>query len=231
MMQMVSNKIISVFVIDDDPMVREVNKEFIKRVNGFRIVGEASNGEEGIQLVKELTPDVVILDIFMPKINGVKTLREFRKHELNVDVIVVSAAKDKETINTMLQNGAVDFIIKPFKFERMSQALEKYRYYKTSMDSSSILSQNELDALLNIKQTSDLDQLLPKGLNMVTLKEISSFMNGEKEPRSADEVANAIGIARVTARRYLDYLEKKGVIRLDVQYGSVGRPVNRYIVR
>lgn len=55
-------------------------------------------------------------------------------------------------------------------------------------------------------------------------------MKGESVSKSAEEVATAVGIARVTARRYLDYLEKTGVIRLDVQYGSVGRPVNRYVM-
>ncbi|MBB2480211.1 response regulator [Bacillus sp. APMAM] len=221
---------IKVIIIDDDPMVREVNKNFIQQVKGFDIIGEASNGEEGLQLVKKLQPDVVILDIYMPKINGVKTLLEFRKQTMNVDVIVVSAARDKETINTMLQNGAIDFIIKPFKFDRMKQAMEKYRYYKISMENSETLSQSELDAIIHMKQPSNSDEPLPKGLNMFTLNEISSYLNNETDPKSAEEVANAIGIARVTARRYLDYLEKKGAIRLDVQYGSIGRPVNRYLM-
>lgn len=81
-----------------------------------------------------------------------------------------------------------------------------------------------------MKQPSNSDEPLPKGLNMFTLNEISSYLNNETDPKSAEEVANAIGIARVTARRYLDYLEKKGAIRLDVQYGSIGRPVNRYLM-
>ncbi|MGV3466812.1 MAG: response regulator [Heyndrickxia sp.] len=224
------DKQIKVMIIDDDPMVREVNKNFIQKVKGFEIIGEASNGEEGIQLVKGLKPDVVILDIYMPKINGIKTLQEFRKHAFNVDVIVVSAARDKETINTMLQNGAVDFIIKPFKFERMKQAMEKYRFYKLLMENSQTLSQSELDAILHNNQPTDTANYLPKGLNMFTLNEISAYMNKETEPKSAEEVANAIGIARVTARRYLEYLEKKGTIRMDVQYGSIGRPINRYIM-
>ncbi|PKR82747.1 response regulator [Heyndrickxia camelliae] len=223
-------KRIKAIIIDDDPMVREVNKNFIKKVKGFDIIGEAGNGDEGIQLVKQLQPDVVILDIYMPKKNGVKTLQEFRKQAFNVDVIVVSAARDKETINTMLQNGAVDFIIKPFKFERLKRAMENYRFYKLSMDNRETLSQSELDAILHNNQSSDTRDSLPKGLNMFTLNEITDYMHKETDPKSAEEVATAIGIARVTARRYLDYLEKKGKIRLAVQYGSVGRPINRYIM-
>src|SRR6185437_6414044 len=99
------------------------NREFIESVKGFRVVAVASNGEEGITLVKKINPDLVILDIFMPKKDGIKTLQEFRKQQLASDVIVVSAAKDSETIKLMLQNGAMDYVIKPFKIQRIQQAL------------------------------------------------------------------------------------------------------------
>ncbi|MBN8202280.1 response regulator [Bacillus sp. NTK034] len=221
---------ISVLLIEDDPMVQEVNKEFIASVEGFKIIAAAGNGEEGISLAKKLQPDLVILDIFMPKKDGIQTLQEFRKQHLDSDVIVVSAAKDKETIKLMLQNGARDYIIKPFKLNRIQQALEKYRHYRESLKESGTLSQEQLDALIYARQAKKEANNLPKGLNEFTLNEITAFMQQQTEPRSAEEVANGIGIARVTARRYLDYLEKSGAIRLDVQYGGVGRPVNRYVI-
>ncbi|MBT2690204.1 response regulator [Bacillus sp. ISL-47] len=226
---MASKEEIRVLLIEDDPMVQEVNKEFITSVEGFKIIAVAGNGEEGISLVKKLNPDLVILDIFMPKKDGIQTLQEFRKQKLNADVIVVSAAKDKETIKLMLQNGARDYIIKPFKLNRIQQALEKYRHYRESLKESGTISQEQLDTLIYAGQRHAVRSDLPKGLNDFTLNEITAFMQKQDEPRSAEEVASAIGIARVTARRYLDFLEKSGAIRLDVQYGGVGRPVNRYV--
>ncbi|WP_075619087.1 response regulator [Paenisporosarcina indica] len=221
---------INVLLIEDDPMVREVNKEFIESVEGFRVVEVASNGEEGLSLVKKLHPDLVILDIFMPKKDGIKTLQEIRKQKLETDVVVVSAAKDSETIKLMLQNGAMDYIIKPFKLHRIQQALEKYRKYRVSLNKTETVSQEQLDSLLYSEHVKNRPEtLLPKGLNEFTLNEIKVFVQTQEVPRSAEEVAGAIGIARVTARRYLDYLEKSGVITLDVQYGGVGRPVNRYV--
>ena len=219
----------NVLLIEDDPMVQEVNKEFIESIEGFRVVEVASNGEAGLSLVKKLFPDLVILDVFMPKKDGIKTLQEIRKLKLETDVIVVSAAKDSETIKLMLQNGAIDYIIKPFKIHRIQQALEKYRKYRISFDKTDTVSQEQLDSLLYSEHTKKaLETHLPKGLNEFTLNEIKVFVKTQEVPRSAEEVAGAIGIARVTARRYLDYLEKSGVITLDVQYGGVGRPVNRY---
>ncbi|MBN6888096.1 response regulator [Cytobacillus horneckiae] len=221
---------IKVLLIEDDPMVQEVNKGFIANVKGFEIAAVASNGDEGIQLAKSVQPDLIILDIFMPKKDGIKTMHELRKQKINAEVIVVSAAKDKDTIKLMLQNGALDYIIKPFKFDRIEQALEKFRQYRESLKEAGTMSQEQLDLLLYTEQAKKIENDLPKGLNEFTLKEVISYMNNQIEPLSAGEVAHDIGIARVTARRYLDYLEKKGVIKLDVQYGGVGRPVNRYVL-
>ncbi|ENQ3079994.1 response regulator [Bacillus sp. WLY-B-L8] len=220
-----------VVLIEDDPMVQEVNKEFIKSVKGFQVIAIASNGEEGISFVKKMNPDLVILDIFMPKKDGIQVLQEFRKQQLETDVIVVSAAKDRETIKLMLQNGAIDYIIKPFKLHRIQQALEKYRQYRISLRDSGSISQEQLDLLLYSGRSERTMNNLPKGLNEFTLNEIVTYVKQQEEPRSAEDVARAIGIARVTARRYLDYLEKKGVIHLAVQYGGVGRPINRYVFR
>lgn len=218
-------------LIEDDPMVQEVNKEFIKSVEGFQVIAVANDGEEGIRLVKEMKPDLIILDIFMPKQDGIKVLQEIRKQELETDVVVVSAAKDRDTIKFMLQNGALDYIIKPFKLHRMQQALEKYRQYRMSLRDSGSISQEQLDLLLHAGRSEKTVSNLPKGLNEFTLNEIVTYVKKQEEPRSAEEVARAIGIARVTARRYLDYLEKSGAIHLAVQYGGVGRPVNRYVFR
>lgn len=227
---MAANENFTVLLIEDDPMVREVNKEFIESVDGFRVLAVAGNGEEGMQLAKELKPDLVILDIFMPKKDGIKVLQELRKQKIDVDVIVVSAAKDSKTIKGMLQNGALDYIIKPFKLHRIQQALEKYQAYRTSFNRTETVSQEQLDVLLYSGTAKKLEAgALPKGLNEFTLNEIIATIRAQEVPRSAEEVASAIGIARVTARRYLDYLEKSGVIALDVQYGGVGRPINRYV--
>ncbi|MBP1156872.1 MULTISPECIES: response regulator [unclassified Paenibacillus] len=228
-----------VVLVEDDPMVQEVNQQFVERVEGFHIVGIASSGDEGLHMVKELKPDLVILDIFMPVQDGIETITQIRKQELSVDVIVISAASDMRTIERMLQNGAVDYIMKPFKFDRVKQALEHYRSLKETLQSELAATQSEIDRVLYGVQREKASQVyatdapavqdLPKGLQAVTLKQIMHFLNFQMNPLSAEEVAEGVGIARVTARRYLDYLEKSGQVRLDLQYG-IGRPVNKYVL-
>lgn len=230
------NDNIRVLIMEDDPMVQEINKQFIERVPGFVVVGIAANGADGLKLVNELTPDLVIIDIFMPIQDGVKALMELRAAKHAVDVIVVTAAKDKTTIQSMLRNGAMDYIIKPFQFERIKQSLENYREFRRRIAWEGTASQDEVDQLL-FRKSPEKEQsdstagrgVLPKGLHAVTMEQIMRQIEKESQPLSADDVAERVGIARVTARRYLDYLEKSGSVRMDVSYGGVGRPTNRYV--
>ncbi|MBB6453524.1 two-component system response regulator DctR [Salirhabdus euzebyi] len=227
---------IKVLLIEDDPMVLEVNRQFIERVEGFQIIDTAKNGMEGLQKAKEQKPDLIILDIFMPEQDGIDTLKAVRAEQLDVDIIVITAANDKATIKTMLQNGALDYIVKPFQFERLQQALQHYYTYRNNFKGEGELEQQHIDALIpslssNIKIDNQQEiNALPKGLNEQTLKQIVLFLIQQEGSVSAEETAGGIGIARVTARRYLDFLQKTGKVDMDIQYGGVGRPINRYII-
>jgi two-component system, CitB family, response regulator DctR len=220
---------LKVLLIEDDPMVREVHRQFIDRIEGFSIIGIASNGMEGLRLVKELKPDLAIIDLYMPYMGGLEMLRELRSEAYSIDVIAITAASDIETIHGVLQQGAVDYIMKPFTFDRIKKSLDNYKNYRVKLGEKKALLQEELDQLLFIDKKEESErENLPKGLNTNTLTKITSFISQENEPVSAEEVAESIGMARVTARRYLDYLEKEGKVKIHIHYGGVGRPINRY---
>jgi two-component system response regulator DctR len=226
------SKTFRVIVIEDDPMVQEVNRQFIERVPSFQVVGTAGNGAEGVELINQLQPDLVVMDVFMPVLDGVKTIQQLRQANKPVDVIVITAAKDKSTIQAMLRNGAMDYIIKPFKFERMQQALQNYRNFRMQMEQGETISQEEVDQLLFRKgrDSSISMEELPKGLNVMTMQQILQQLAKQNSRLSAEEMAERVGIARVTARRYLEYLEKAGKVSRDVEYGGIGRPTHRYVI-
>ncbi|EJW15087.1 MULTISPECIES: response regulator [Paenibacillus] len=260
-MQEQCKHIVQVLLIEDDPMVQEVNRMFIEGVNGYKVIGTAGNGQDGLRMIEELKPDLIFLDVFMPSFDGISTLQEIRARDLPVDVIVVTAAKETETLRAMMRNGAVDYIIKPFKLERVRRTLERYRdRYETLTDDHTV-TQEQLDRILqmgdeirtdstvndgssllgqsviqekNVIESSPPAELfipteeLPKGLNPVTLKQVLAVMADKGGKLSAEETAEGVGIARVTARRYLEYLSKIGYVYLEVNYGGVGRPINRY---
>jgi two-component system, CitB family, response regulator DctR len=219
----------SVLLIEDDPMVQEVNRQFIEQVEGFNIIGYASNGQEGMEWIRKYDPDLAIIDMYMPSQDGLTTLQQIRSEGYTTDIIAVTAASDMETVRRVLQYGAIDYIMKPFKFERIKQSLENYRTFRTQLKEKEHVTQTELDKILFQKSEEKLHSL-PKGLNALTLKNIQHYLSQQSTPISAEEVAEGVGIARVTARRYLEFLEQGNQVKLHIGYGGVGRPVNRYML-
>lgn len=215
-------------IVEDDPMVMQVNRQYIEDIDGFEIVGTADTGHEALSLIRKTLPDLVILDIYLPDLDGIQTLKELRTSTIPTDVILVTAARDVDTIQNAFRYGAIDYIIKPFKFSRLKSALDSYKLLNSKMNRKTSMDQDEIDDLAMNK--TRMQESLPKGLNDVTLRQVLLYLLKNGTPLSAEEVADGIGLARVTARRYLDYLEKAGKLFLEVQYGSVGRPINRYKV-
>nr|WP_106779963.1 response regulator [Lysinibacillus timonensis] len=229
--------ILNVLLVEDDPMVREVNRQFIERIEGFKVIDMCSNGVDGFTKIIELGPDLVFMDIFMPEQDGLQTLRKIRSKNIPVDVISVTAANDMQTIQQILHLGVFDYIMKPFTFERMQQTLRSYYKFKLKSKAYQDVTQRELDELIQqyreteqpIATTTDFVEL-PKGFNRTTLDKVLNYIKDSKEGASADEVAAGIGVARVTARRYLDFLEKQNLINVDIHYGGIGRPINQYFI-
>ena len=232
--------VMKVLLIEDDPMVREVNRQFIEQINGFSLVGYAGNGIEGIEKIKQLQPELVFMDVFMPEQDGIITLGKIREEHLPVDVIAVTAANDMPTVQRILHLGVYDYIMKPFTFERIEQTLMNYQAYKKKIGDMQDLTQHDVDHLM---QQRIPDQIvvppvteaivineLPKGFNRATLDKVLAYIQESNEAVSAEEVSTYIGTARVTARRYLDFLEKQSLLKVDIQYGSVGRPIHRYYI-
>lgn len=224
-----------VIIVEDDPMVTEVNRAYVEQVDSFRVVSAAGSGREGIRQISELHPDLVILDVYLPDLGGVDVLKEIRRLELPTDVIMVTAAHDAKTVQEVLRQGAIDYIIKPFKFDRIRATLHSYATMRQRLSASPSLSQEEVDRLLGGAPPSQPEQTtdggLPKGLTDWTLRQVLLFMVNQNRPVSSAEVGDGVRLARVTVRRYLDYLVQQGQLRVEQHYGPVGRPVYRYRMR
>lgn len=227
---------IKVLIIEDDPMVMEINAQFVGEVYGFQIVGKASTGSEGYQLIKTCKPHLILLDFFLPDTDGFYFLKKIREEQLPVDVILMTAARDVKHIQNVFRYGAVDYMIKPFRFDRLKSSLEAYRQRALRLEGLDTLDQQGLDEWKGKSAEKTIDTpifeetSLPKGLNEYTLKQIFDFLLKQEIASSAEEVAQGTGLARVTVRRYLEYLATIGRVSLEIQYGSIGRPINRYKV-
>ena len=220
-------KEISVLIVEDDPMVQEINKRFIAKLKDFHVVAVASHGEEALRLLETLKPQLILLDIFMSKVDGLTTLKEIRRRGVNSDVILITADKSVQTVQEAIRYGVVDYIIKPFKFDRFKEALQNYKRFKDKLQETEVFQQEELDSILHASQAQG-DHSLPKGLNQVTLDSILNYLRKHTEYLTSMELAQAVGIARVTARRYMEYLAEKKIVDIELEYGSVGRPIHKF---
>lgn len=222
---------IKVIMVEDDPMVLEVNKGFLSRLPTFQLADIAINGYDALHSIEKNEPDLVLLDMYLPDISGLDVLAEMRKQGIPADVIMITAARDAKTVHQVFRLGAVDYLVKPFRFARFRQALEKYEKMWRRFMASSTMRQEDIDSLRDVAATQgERGAPLPKGLSDITLKQVTMALFEQTEPVTAERLARHLGMSRVTVRRYLDYLVQMQKAKLHAEYGSVGRPKHYYSI-
>jgi two-component system, CitB family, response regulator MalR len=224
---------IKVLIVEDDPMVAEFNKRYLKEMKGFHLSGIVHNVRDARDFLNKEQVNLILLDVYMPGATGLELLHFIREQEVAVDVILITAAADTEKIQTALRLGAVDYLIKPFEFERFNQALAKYKEKYAFFEKSRILNQEELDErILHSERTSgEIIIDLPKGLTSSTLQVIIDVIKSKEGSLfSTDDIAESTLISRVSVRKYLKYLTQLGVLEESLTYG-IGRPVYFYTLK
>lgn len=219
---------INAIIVEDDPMVLEVNKGFLSRTSKFSLVGTASTGKEAWELIETKQPDLVLLDVYLPDTTGLEVLYELRSREMPIDVIMITAAKDVKTAQKIVRYGAVDYLVKPFNYDRFERALNNYAKMWHKFTKYEVISQEDIDWYKEKKNI--IQPALPKGLSEITLQQVKKAISEQKEPVTAEELACSLGMARVTVRRYLNYLQQTNQIKMQAEYGKVGRPSNYYFM-
>lgn len=213
-----------VLVVDDDFMVAEIHRRFVERVDGFRTVGVARTGTEALAAVTELTPDLVLLDVYLPDMTGLEVLHRLRSEGNRIGVIMITAARELDTVRGALDGGAADYLIKPFEFDQLRTKLLAYAARADALAAEGGADQSMIDALFG--GASAAKATLPKGLGAETGSLVLDSVRTAGEV-SAAECAELVGISRVSARRYLEHYLSTGAVELRLQYGT-GRPERRY---
>lgn len=220
---------IYVLIVEDDPMVADLNKRYIEMSEGFSLVGIASGIEKAWEIIENEKVDLILLDIYMPGKSGIELLKRIRRKDLAVDVMMISAASESDTISKVLRHGAVDYLIKPFTFDRFQHALQMYNKRMNQTKQSDVLNQQELDHLMQNASVHIEKPSLPKGLTRSTLQVVwKAIKNRGDATFSTEDIANDTNISQVSIRKYLKLLEDSEVLTVNMVYGSVGRPVFRY---
>ena len=165
----------TVLIVEDDPMVAMINEQFVSRHKDFKVIEKCADGESALQYLEKNKVDLVIMDVYMPVMDGFETLRQIRKKQIEVDVIMVTAANEAESLKQGLHLGVVDYLVKPFTFERFKIALDKFLAQIEALKDLEKVNQKNIDNLID-KSRKTVDELHPKGIQEKTMQMISAHL-------------------------------------------------------
>lgn len=222
----------NVLVVDDDFMVAKLHTRYVSATPGFTVAGVAHSGAEALRAVDRLRPGLVLLDIYLPDMDGIGVLRELRAaEELDaerqpVDVLFITAARDAGTVRSALRAGALHYLIKPFSPAALQEQLRHVASLRSRLESLDEARQEDVDQLFGTRPPGSRE--LPKGLAAHTADLVDRILREHPEGMSATECAEAGSLSRVSARRYLEYFAETGRAEVTLRYGGTGRPERRY---
>ena len=223
-----------VLIVEDDPMVAMINEQYVCKNKNFCVQKTCRNGQEALDYLESQEGkcvDLVIMDVFMPFLNGVETLKKIREKKLDCEVIMVTAANDPATLEETLHLGVIDFLIKPFAYERFQVALEKFIANEEAFrDAEQTIDQSYVDSLISngASLRSHGDDELPKGIQKKTLDLLLSYIKDKKGWVSGDQISEEVGLSNVTVRHYMNYLMDKEEVAGEINYETGGRPSMLY---
>ena len=206
-----------VLIIEDDSMVAMIHKEYFNRKEVDFTLDHVSSLKEAELYLESNIPDLVVLDNYLSDGKGVSLLSKLKKYP----VVMITAANDIQTVEAALSSGVVDYLVKPFTYQRFSQAIDKVLNFKSLMSKEKVNQEILDDYLSTTKEHEDVDEL-PKGLSKITLKKDEGF--------NTQQIADDLDISRITIRKYLNYMVNMNVLSEDAEYSTSGRPVYIYSI-
>jgi response regulator of citrate/malate metabolism len=221
---------IRTLVVDDDFRVARIHAASVERIDGYLCVGQAHTAAEARAKIDEEQPDLLILDIYLPDEDGLSLLRSLTGAGNAPDCIFITAARDLESVRAAMSIGAMYYLVKPFGFSQLKDKLDSYRRWRHEVVNAAPgneADQATVDSLYDMLRGSgeagNKPRLLPP-----TMAKILQAVRDSSRPVAASDIASTLGVSRPTAQRYLSELHRRGVLELDLEYGSAGRPINLY---
>ncbi|MEU5583126.1 response regulator [Streptomyces huasconensis] len=221
-----------VLVVDDDFMVARLHSRYVAAVDGCALVGVAHSGAEALGAAERLRPDLVLLDVYLPDMDGIAVLRELRAAEERdparrpVDALFVTAARDAQIVRAALRAGALHYLIKPFHQAALQEQLRHVAAVRARLDGLGEARQEDVDQIFGTRPPGSRE--LPKGLAAHTAELVERTLRRHPGGLSASECAAAGSLSRVSARRYLEFFVDTGRAEVTLRYGGTGRPERRY---
>jgi response regulator of citrate/malate metabolism len=226
---------IRVLVVDDDFMIAKLHARWVEQEEGFELAGVAHTCKQALQLTRQLRPDLLVLDVYLPDRPGLEVARGLRAANVPCDFILITAAREVTVIEEAFRLGMFDYLAKPFRMELLGEALRKYARFRSQLrGAGGEPDQGFVEGLKSLRAAPAAPAApadAPKGIDARTLERIVQVLGALEQPASAEQIAQRAGVSRSTARAYLVHLVKQGAAEELLQYGSVGRPQVRFRAR
>ncbi|MBM7515956.1 response regulator [Nocardioides nitrophenolicus] len=231
------SRTLRVLVVDDDFMVARIHGRFVEQTDGFEVAGTARTGAEALELAAALLPDLVLLDVHLPDLSGLEVLERLRvqsrEQGRDVAVVMVTAERGAAAVRAALHGGALQYLVKPFEYADLADRLRRVATTLATLpdggEREEEVDQATIDRAFGAGRAAVVPQGLPKGLSAETADLVLEAARAAGEI-SASETADAVGLSRVTARRYLEHFVDTGAAEVRLRYGGTGRPERRYRV-
>ncbi|SIS40380.1 response regulator [Salimicrobium flavidum] len=200
----------NILIIDNDESLRYMLTEFCNHA-GWES-DTAINGREGVEKFRHGEFDVILVDYHMPEMDGLQTVKEIRKQNQQIPILVLTVDERQEVADRFLEEGATDFALKPVK-------------------APDLISRVQLHVqLANMRSAHEESEEVytAKGISKNTLQIIADHLKKEEEPVSVDIISKNIGLAYPTVYRYLMHLLEEGQVKQVISHQKIGRPKKLY---
>lgn len=216
----------NVLIVEDDPMVEFIHRNYLEKVGKFQEIYSAATVTEANPLLKDKTVDLLLLDIHLKDGNGLELLASIRKSQQKVEVILITAANEAQTVKDGLHLGILDYLIKPFTYERFRQSIDLFLKRQEALEQGN-LAQSAIDQLMISQQDPSPERSMPeldKGLSPETMVRVKRTIISFDRAFTIQELAEASGLSHVSIRKYILYLEEHSYVTSQTVYTKVGRP-------
>jgi len=200
---MSDNKVIQLILVDDHRRVHQALSEMIEFFDDIEILAHGSNGQEAIELVAKYHPDLVLMDVVMPEMDGVEATKRIMQQYPDTKILALSSFKDSETARAMLENGAVGYLLKNSSVDDLENTI------RSALEGQGILSPEIMQALLEKPKANSEDAVdIPEVLSQREIEVLKLFATG----LTNGEIAAKLTISTSTVKFHItNILNKMGV--------------------
>ena len=229
---------IRVLVVEDEPVASAAHAAYVGRMAGFTLAGTAPDGQSALRLLTELSAsgepvELVLLDMNLPDLHGLDIARRMRSAGILADIIAITAVREVAIVRSAVAIGVVQYLIKPFTYATFADKLHQLPALPAAADGAGV--RGAADRCVperggpGVREPAGAVGTAPAERPVrFHARSVKEYLKQQSAPVSATEVMTALGMSRVTARRYLEYLADAGTVTRAPRYGTPGRPENEY---